>query len=130
MLTENDIRNALRACYDTANVYRRPVNIVDLGLVEQIVLSVDAEAPGAGIAGVPVRHRLALTLVASSDDEDAQAMLAAQIANRMAGLPEISKTAIRFSDSVAWTEARITPEGWHLLRLNSAAFPILNNRVR
>ena len=56
MLSEQDIREALRACYDTHNPYGQPVNIVDLGLVEVIELSPDLDAPGAGIPGVPQRQ--------------------------------------------------------------------------
>ncbi len=125
MLTEADIREALRACYDASNLYRKPVNIVDLGLIEDIALSVDPDAPGAGISGVPARQALALTLLAPSQDEDAQAQLRAQILNRLAGIPKIWRAEVRFAAEPAWTPARISPEGRRLLALD---FPILNNR--
>ena len=127
MLTQSDIREALRACYDASHPYRKPVNVVDLGLVEQIELSVDEDAPGAGIAGVPPRQRLALTLLAPSPDEDAQAQLRAQILNRLAGIPELWRAYVRFADEPAWTPGRISPEGRRLLALD---FPILNNRAK
>ncbi len=125
MLTEADIYEALRACYDASHPYRRPVNIVDLGLVEWVELAVDAEAPGAGIPGVPVKHRLSLTLIPASDNADAQTQLGAQIANRLAGLPGLSRTAIRFAAEPAWTPARITPEGRRLLQLDASPFTII-----
>ena len=128
MLSADDIREALRACFDLDNPYGRPVNIVDFGLVESIELADDPDAPGSGIPGVPRKQRLALTLVARSGDLDAQAQLAAQIGNRLAGLPELSGVTIAFSPEPRWTPARITPQGRILLKLDAAHFPILNNR--
>jgi metal-sulfur cluster biosynthetic enzyme len=125
MLTNADIREALRACYDASHVYRKPVNIVDLGLVEEITLAADPEAPGAGIPGVPPRQVLSLTLLAPSQDEDAQAQLRAQILNRLAGIPELWRADVHFAAEPTWTPARISPEGRRLLTLD---FPILNNR--
>ena len=128
MLSEDDIRDALHACYDTQNPYGRPVNVVDLGLVESIALTPDLNAPGAGIEGVPHKQRLLLTLIPSSPEEDAQTQLAAQIANRLAGIEGLSGTAIRFAATPVWTRARISPQGRALLNLDTAHFPILNNR--
>ena len=128
MLSEDDIREALRACYDTHNPYGQPVNIVDLGLVETIELAPEPDAPGAGISGVPQRQRLHLSLISSKPDEDAQAQLSAQISNRLAGLPELWRTTIHFAAEPAWTPARISPQGRALLKLDAAPFPILNNR--
>ncbi len=127
MFTEDQVRQALRDCYDTANPYGQPVNIVDLGLVEAISLTLDDTAPGAGIAGVAPQYRLTLTLVACTADEDARTLLGAQVANRLAGLPELSGASIRFAEAPAWSPARISVAGRHLLKLDRA-FPILNNR--
>jgi metal-sulfur cluster biosynthetic enzyme len=125
MLTEADIYEALRACYDASHPYQRPVNIVDLGLVEAVELAVDGEAPGAGIPGVPVKHRLTLTLIPASGNADAQTQLGAQIANRLAGLPELSRTAIRFAAEPRWTPGRLTPAGRRLLQLDASPFTII-----
>jgi metal-sulfur cluster biosynthetic enzyme len=103
MLTEDDIREALRACFDPT--HKR--NIVDLGLIRSIALTLDPEAPGAGIPGVPPRQSLTLQLTAPSSDEDANTILLAQIENRIAGVPNLSRWRITF----------VPP-----------AFPILNNR--
>jgi len=127
MLSEADILDALRACYTRANPYARPIDIVDLGLIESISLSPDPDAPGTGIPGVPQKIRLTLTLIPPSPDEDAQAQLHAQIANRLAGLPNLSHTQIRFIETPIWTAARIAPEARRVLQLD---FPILNNRLR
>ena len=48
-MTEVDLLAALRDCYDPGS--RR--NIVELKLVREVALDHDANAPGAGIAGVP-----------------------------------------------------------------------------
>ena len=58
MLTEADILAALRDCYDPGIA----LNIVDLGLVQSITITPDPDAPGAGIPGVPTRHRVAIAL--------------------------------------------------------------------
>ncbi len=126
MLTEPDIRDALRACY--TSYLSRPVNIMDLGLLESIVLTPDPEAPGAGIPGVPQKSRLALTILDNTADQDARTQLSAQIANRLAGLAELSRTTIHFAETPTWTPARITAQGRVLLQLDAARFPILNNR--
>jgi metal-sulfur cluster biosynthetic enzyme len=129
MLTEDDILDALRACFDTQNPYQKAVNIVDLGLVESISLTLDPEAPGAGVPGVPPRQSLTLAIIPSSSDEDASAILLAQIQNRLAGIPNLSRTTIQLRDQPIWTPARVTPQGRRLLQLDAPSFPILNNRV-
>ncbi len=129
MLTQQDIREALRACFDASHPARRPLNIVDLGLIERVELTLDPDAPGAGIPGVPPRQVLSLTLLAPSPEEDARAILAAQVKNRLAGLPELWRTSVRIVDQPAWTSARITPEGRRLLGMKDPVLPILNNRA-
>ena len=127
MLTEETIRTALRACYSNAPGHKQQVNIVDLGLVEAIRIAPDLDAPGANIPGVPAKHRISMTLIPASPDEDAQAMLTAQIANCLAGLEEVSATSVEFATTPVWTAARVSAAGRQLLQLD---FPILNNRVR
>jgi metal-sulfur cluster biosynthetic enzyme len=126
MFNEEVIREALRACYATPPDHTQPVNIVDLGMVEAIAIAVDGDAPGAGIPGVPQKHRIAVTLLAVAPEE-AQAILSMQIANCLAGLQEVSRTNVQYTDVPAWTPDRISPAGRQLLGLD---FPILNNRVR
>ena len=125
MLTEADIREALRACYDPATPYEQPIDIVDLGLVEDIILAPDPDAPGANIPGVPPRQSLILTLIPANRDNDAQSQLQRADLNRLAGLPRLSRTTVEFAESPAWTPARISPAARRRLNLD---FPILNNR--
>jgi metal-sulfur cluster biosynthetic enzyme len=111
ILTEADIRAALRDCYDPAI----SCNIVDLGLVHSISITPDPEAPGSGIPGVPPRHRvtIALTLATLIDSEDTP--LPAQIQNRLAAFETISRTEVTLLASPAWNPGLITPAGRALL---------------
>jgi metal-sulfur cluster biosynthetic enzyme len=110
---EQTIQAALRDCYDPT----LPCNIVDLGLVESITLTPDPEAPGATIPGVPPKFRATITLTPTTQDEAANAQLAAQIQNRLAGLETILHTEVTLLDQPTWTPQRITPAGRRLLGL-------------
>jgi metal-sulfur cluster biosynthetic enzyme len=129
MHTEESIREALRACFHTLP-FNTPLDIVSLGLVESITLAPDPNAPGAGIPGVPSRQSLAVTLIAPTDDEDANAILLAQTKNRLAGLPDLSRITVKLEQPSSWTTERLAPEARLHLKLDPPAFPILNNRVR
>jgi metal-sulfur cluster biosynthetic enzyme len=89
-MTDADLLCALRDCYDTV----QQKNIVDLGLVHSATLSVDHSAPGANVRGVPTRYIACIALRAPSSDETRNAQLRAQVENRLAGLPEISRSQI------------------------------------
>jgi metal-sulfur cluster biosynthetic enzyme len=89
-MTDADLVNALRDCYDT----QQQRNIVALGLVKHATLEIDRDAPGATISGVPPRYIARITFRAPSSDDARNAQLRAQIENRLAGLPEISRTEI------------------------------------
>ena len=90
-MTDDDLLAALRDCY--APPAQR--NIVDAGLLNSATLTLDAEAPGAGIPGVPPRYIATLTLHAPGLDEAANAQLAAQVENRLLGLPAISRVELK-----------------------------------
>lgn len=89
-MTDADLVNALRDCYDTL----QQRNIVDLGLVQSAVLTRDTEAPGAFVRGLPPRYIAHIMLRAPGSDDTRNAQLRAQIENRLAGLPEISRAEI------------------------------------
>ena len=129
MHTEDDIREALRACFHSLP-FNTPVDILSLGLVESVELLADPEAPGAGIAGVPPRQLLNVTLIPPTLDEDANAILLAQTRNRLAGIPNLSRITVALDEDSAWSTARLTAEARQRLKLDHPAFPILNNRVR
>ena len=114
MLTEADILQALRDCYDPDI----PCNIVDLGLIRSIQITPDHEAPGANIPGVPQRHRVAINITPTNPTEAAESHLRAQIANRLAGLESVSHTEVQLQPEPAWTPQSITPTGRKLLGLD------------
>jgi metal-sulfur cluster biosynthetic enzyme len=114
MLTESDILTALRDCYDPT----LPCNIVDLGLVHSVTITRDPDAPGANIPGVPERHEVHITLIPTQNEEDANAQLISQIANRLAGLETISRTTVTLLHQPPWTPLSITPAGRKTLGLD------------
>ncbi len=114
MLTESDILTALRDCYDPSV----PCNIVDLGLIRSITITPDPEAPGANIPGVPPRHRIHISLTPTQTDDTANAVLQAQITNRLAGLETVSHTTITLLHEPQWTPQSITPAGRKILGLD------------
>lgn len=106
-LTEADILAALRDCYDP----EIPLNIVDLGLVHSISIAPDPDAPGAGIPGVPPRHRVQVSLTLSSIVDPEDTPLIAQVQNRLAAFETISRTQVDLVREPAWNPGRISPEG-------------------
>lgn len=90
-MTDQHLLEALRDCFDP----RTRRDIVAAGLVRAASVSVDEDAPGAGIPGVPPRFVAHVALTAPGSDEDANAQMLAQIENRLAGLEWISRREVR-----------------------------------
>jgi metal-sulfur cluster biosynthetic enzyme len=105
-LTEAHILAALRDCYDP----EISANIVDLGLVYSIAVAPDPDAPGAGIPGVPPRHRVHIALTLTSPGCGAEKQIIAQIEGRLAAFQTISRTRIELVWQPRWTPDRISPE--------------------
>ena len=114
MLTETDILTALHDCYDPA----MPCNIVDLGLVRSVSIAPDPQAPGAGISGVPQKHRIYIELALTNPTEEAAAQVTAQIQNRLAGIEEAGETTVIIVNSPPWMPQQITPAGRRILGLD------------
>ena len=114
MLTDPQLREALRDCYDPD----LPCNIVDLGLLLDTSITPDLDAPGTDIPGVPKKSRVTVTLILSNPSAEAEAHMKAQIANRLAGLETISHTSVTILPAPAWSPQRITPAGRRLLGLD------------
>lgn len=106
-LTQSDVLAALRDCYDP----EVSLNIVDLGLVHSIAIAPDHDAPGAGIPGVPPRHRVSVSLILNQIADAESTPLIAQIQNRLAAFQSISQTDVILLTEPAWNPGRITPEG-------------------
>lgn len=111
---EAEVRAALLDCYDL----HLPCNIVDLGLVLDVLLETDDNAPGADIPGVPPRVRITVVLTPTHHDDTAETHLRAQIANRLAGLESVSAVLVELRPSPAWTPARISSRGRRALGLD------------
>ncbi len=107
-MTEAAIQLALRDVYDPET----PLNIIELGIVENVALAEDHEAPGAGIPSVPKRFRATISITPVNPDSEATPMLIERIKNRLAGLEAISETVVILLDSPRWTPQRITPAGY------------------
>ena len=114
MLTESNILDVLRDCFDPA----LPCNIVDLGLVRDLQIAPDPDAPGAGIPGVPQKHRIHIELTLTNPSEEAAFQLTAQIKNRLAGLEEAGQATVAIASEPAWTRLQITPTGRRILGLD------------
>ena len=113
-MTEQMVREALRDCYDP----EVPCNIVDLGLVYRVVVEVDTDAPGAGIPGVPVKHKVRIGLTLTSKGCPAHTQIIAQIEGRLSAYQEISQTSVDLVWEPPWSPARISPEGRKLLGID------------
>jgi metal-sulfur cluster biosynthetic enzyme len=114
MLTESNVLDALRSCFDPAI----PCNIVDLGLVRSLSIAPDHDAPGTGIPGVPRKHRIRIELTLTTPNEDAATQLTSQVRNRLAGLEEAGDTTVVLVEQPAWTPQQITPAGRRILGLD------------
>jgi metal-sulfur cluster biosynthetic enzyme len=104
-LTEQDVLTALRDVYDP----ELPVNIVDLGLVYRVDVAVDPDAPGAGIPGVPARHRVDVDVTMTSQGCPAHELIIEKVKNRLAGVQEISFVAVNLVWEPSWGPQRISP---------------------
>src|SRR3982750_4749554 len=114
MLTEADILQALRDCYDP----EIPCNIVDLGIIRSVAVRPDPEAPGIGIPGVPQKHNVTISLTPTNRTEATEAHLFTQIANRLAGMETVGRTEIIIVPNPPWTPQSITPAGRRTLGLD------------
>jgi metal-sulfur cluster biosynthetic enzyme len=108
-LTEQDVLIALKDCYDP----ELPVNIVDLGLVYAVRISPDENSAPA----FP-RQRVEVDLTMTTRACPAHSRILEQVRNRLAGVPEISETAVNLVWEPAWTPSRISPQTRERLRTN------------
>ena len=114
MLTEAQVQEALRDCYDPD----MPCNLVDLGLILSISVYPDPHAPGIGIPGVPPKSRVSISIILTNPTDAAEAQVTAQIRNRLAGLETVSCTSITVLPEPLWNPGRISPAGRRLLGLD------------
>ena len=101
-LSEDDIRTALRDCFDP----EVKLNLVDLGLVYSIAVEPDPNATPA----FP-RQRVKITMTLTTPQCPASGLIFEQVNNRLAGIPEISKVEVDLVWEPKWTPHRISAAG-------------------
>lgn len=111
-LTHDVVENALRVCFDP----ELPVNIVDLGLVYGIDVRIDPDAPG-----MEPRYAVRITMTMRAPNDEREAILVAQVQNRLMGLPEVYRANIELTWNPAWTADRMSAAARHQLGLNRPA---------
>ena len=99
MLTANRVCEALEVCFDP----ELRINIVDLGLVHGIFIEQDHDAPGFN-----THYTVIIDLIMRAPGGEIEAMLVAQIRNRLAGMEEISRSEVRVLREPAWSADRMT----------------------
>lgn len=96
-VTEQDVMNALRSCYDP----EIPVNIVDLGLIYGVKF-----APAEGDEKQDVT--IDMTLTAQGCPEHVN--ISAQVKSRLEQLPGVHNASVNIVWTPAWTPERLSPE--------------------
>jgi metal-sulfur cluster biosynthetic enzyme len=91
--TESVLLEALQQCFVPA----LRSDVVTARLVRSATLERDADAPGAGIPGVPHRWIARITLAAPSSEDSVIAQLRAAVENRLLGLEAISRVELTIS---------------------------------
>ena len=112
MLTEAEILDALRVCFDP----ELPVNIVDLGLVYGIAVFLDLDAPG-----VDPRYRVSVKLTMRMPNDEREPMLLGQVKNRLAGIQAISRSDVQLVRDPVWNPERMTQAARQQLGLDLPA---------
>jgi metal-sulfur cluster biosynthetic enzyme len=102
MLSETDIRNALRDCFDP----EVKLNLVDLGLIYAIETGPDENStPKWPRQWVKVRMTL------TTPQCPASGLIFEQVHNRLAGIPDISKVDVELVWEPKWTPHKISEAG-------------------
>lgn len=102
MLSEAEIRNALKDCFDP----EVKLNLVDLGLIYAIETGPDENA-------TPKRPRqwVKVRMTLTTPQCPASALIVEQVHNRLAGIPDISKVDVELVWEPKWTPHRISDVG-------------------
>ncbi len=111
-LTRDDVTDALRVCFDP----ELPVNIVDLGLVYGVEVTPDLDAPG-----MDPRYAVHITITMRAPDEEREAMLVAQVQNRLMGMREVYRATIELTWEPPWTADRMSAAARRELGLDRPA---------
>jgi metal-sulfur cluster biosynthetic enzyme len=107
-LTVDDIRGALRDCFDP----EVKLNLVDLGLIYDIATEPDPNSTPA----LP-RQRVKVTMTLTTPQCPASGLIFEQVHNRLASIPQISKVEVDLVWEPKWTPHRISADGRRQLGL-------------
>ncbi len=102
MISEADILNALRDCFDP----EVKLNLVDLGLIYGIETGHDPESKPAW-----PRQWVKVTMTLTTQQCPASGLIFEQVNNRLAGIPAISKVDVNLVWEPQWTPHRISEAG-------------------
>lgn len=119
MLTESQIRIALRDCFDAET----KLNLVDLGAIYDIATGPDPDSAPAW-----PRQWVKITMTLPKQDNPGNALTLEQVRNRLAGIPDISKVEVDLVWEPAWTPQRITPEGKRQLGIQAGLVSISSKK--
>jgi metal-sulfur cluster biosynthetic enzyme len=107
-LTEDDIRTALRDCFDP----EVKLNLVDLGLIYTI-----STEPDPNSTPVFPRQRVKVTMTLTTPQCPASGLIFEQVNNRLLSIPQISKVEVDLVWEPKWTPHRISAAGRQQLGL-------------
>ena len=102
MLSEAEIRNALKDCFDP----EVKLNLVDLGLIYAIETAHDPDSTPKW-----PRQRVKVTMTLTTPQCPASGLILEQVHNRLAGIPDISKVDVELVWEPKWTPHRISEAG-------------------
>jgi metal-sulfur cluster biosynthetic enzyme len=102
MLSEADILNALRDCFDP----EVKLNLVDLGLIYAVATGADPQSTKAW-----PRQWVKVTMTLTTPQCPASGLIFEQVNNRLAGIPDISKVEVDLVWEPKWTARRISEAG-------------------
>ena len=102
MLSETEILNALRDCFDP----EVKLNLVDLGLIYAVATGPDPDSKPAW-----PRQWVKVTMTLTTPQCPASGLIFEQVNNRLAGIPDISKVEVDLVWEPKWTAHRISAAG-------------------
>ena len=102
MLSEEEIRDALRVCFDP----ELKLNLVDLGLIYKIETGLDPDSTPKW-----PRQWVKVTMTLTTPQCPASGLIFEQVHNRLAGIPEISKVEVDLVWEPQWTPHLISEAG-------------------
>lgn len=109
MLSEAEILNALRDCFDP----EVKLNLVDLGLIYAVATGPDPDST----PGWP-RQWVKVTMTLTTPQCPASGLIVEQVQNRLAGIEAISKVEVELVWKPKWTPHRISEAGRRQLRID------------